>query len=265
MNSPLDTGYDAVKSIGELYDHVLPYAERADVEFYAEQATRAAGSVLEVACGTGRVLLPIARRGVSITGIDRSPAMLDRCRKRLAEEDEDVQRRVTLHQADMRDFDLAETFALAIVPFRPLQHLLTVGEQLSTLRSIHRHLDPGGHLVFDVFNPHIARLAGGATDEIQDTPEVALPDGSSFHRTGRVTAVRIGEQIGDSELVYYVTLPGGETERRVHEFQMRWYWRHEVEHLLERSGFALEAVFGNFDRSALSDESPEMIFVAEQR
>jgi len=265
VTTPLESGYDAVESMGELYDHVLPYAERADVEFYADEARKCGGSVLEVACGTGRVLLPIARRGVSITGLDGSPGMLERCRQRLSEEPDEVRRRVTLHQADMRDFDLSETFALGIIPFRPLQHLLTIGDQLSTLRSIHRHLDPGGRLIFDVFNPDITRLAAGAAEEREDTPETTLPDGSSFHRTNRVAALHIVEQISDAELIYYVTLPGGKTERRVHSFQMRWYWRFEVEHLLERAGFTLEAVYGNFDRSPLEDSSPEMIFVAEPR
>jgi len=251
--------------MGELYDHVLPYAERTDMGFYVDEAVASGGSVLEVGCGTGRVLLPIARRGVSITGIDQSPAMLERCRLRLSGEQEDVQRRVTLHQADMRDFDLSETFALAIVPFRPLQHLLEIGDQLSTLRSIHRHLDPGGRLVFDLFNPDMSRLVAGATEEAGDTAEIALPDGSSFHRTWKITGIHKVEQISDSELIYYVTTPSGETERRVHAFQMRWYWRYEVEHLLERAGFALEKVYGNFDRSLLTDTSPEMIFVAEPR
>jgi SAM-dependent methyltransferase len=251
--------------MGELYDHVLPYAGRADVGFYADEAAACGGSVLEAGCGTGRVLLPIARRGVSITGIDQSPLMLDRCRQRLSDEPEDVRRRVKLHQADMCDFDLGETFALAIVPFRPMQHLLTIGDQLSTLRAIHRHLDPSGRLIFDLFNPNIKRLAAGPSEESQDMTEITLPDGSSFHRTDRVKALHIVEQISEAELTYYVTMPGGETERRVHAFEMRWYWRFEVEHLLERAGFALEAVYGNFDRSALTDDSPEMIFVAEQR
>lgn len=251
--------------MAELYDHVVPYRDRADVGFYAEEAEKCGGAVLEVGCGTGRVLLPIARRGVSITGVDQSPAMLSRCRQRLAEESQEVQSRVNLQEADMRDFDLGMTFELAIVPFRPLQHLLTIGDQLSTLRSIHRHLDPGGHLVFDVFNPDISRLAGGATEEATDTAEVALPDGSTFHRTWRITAIHKVEQISDSEIIYYVTRPDGETDRRVHAFRMRWYWRFEVEHLLERSGFSLETVYGNFDRSELTDSSPEMIFVAERR
>ena len=70
--------------MGELYDLASPYVKRADLAFYLEEAEKSRGKVLEVACGTGRVLLPIARKGISITGIDQSPFMLERCHELLA-------------------------------------------------------------------------------------------------------------------------------------------------------------------------------------
>lgn len=264
MDTSSDPGYDSVRSIGELYDAVRPYRERNDVPFYVEEAVAAGGGVLEVGCGTGRILIPIARRGVSITGIDRSPAMLARCRRQVSSEPEEIRRRVTLYEADMRDFDLSESFAAAIIPFRPFQHLIETGDQLSTLRAIHEHLDPGGRLIFDVFNPDLSRIASGPTDETEDTAQTLLPDGRTFRRTGRVKAVHAVDQTLEAELIYYVTL-NGVTERLVHAFTMRWFTRFEVEHLLGRAGFSLEAIYGNFDRSALVDGSPEMIFIVERR
>lgn len=264
MDSSPGTGYDSVRSIGELYDAVRPYRERTDVPFYVEEAVAAGGGVLEVGCGTGRILIPIARKGVSITGIDGSPAMLARCRGQVSSEPEEVRRRVTLHEADMRDFDLGESFATAIIPFRPFQHLIETGDQLSTLRAIYEHLDPGGRLIFDVFNPDLSRIASGPTDETEDTSQTLLPDGRTFRRTGRVKAVHAVDQTLLAELIYYVTL-NDVTERLVHAFAMRWFTRFEVEHLLGRAGFSLEAIYGNFDRSALVDGSPEMVFIAERR
>ncbi|MEO7366685.1 MAG: methyltransferase domain-containing protein, partial [Gemmatimonadaceae bacterium] len=79
MNASGDSSYDSVSDIGELYDLASPYGNRRDVQFYIDEAVRSSGNVLEVGCGTGRVLLPTARSGISITGIDRSPAMLERC------------------------------------------------------------------------------------------------------------------------------------------------------------------------------------------
>ncbi len=264
MTPSLETGYDSIRSIGELYDLASPYSQRADVGFYMEEAIKSGGQVLDVACGTGRILLPMARKGISIIGIDQSPGMLERCHQMLDKEDESVRTRVQLEQMDMRNFNLDERFALATIPFRPMQHMVKVTDQLNTLRSVHRHLSPGGHLVFDVFNPDLARLAAGGSEEKEDTPERSLPDGRRVRRTGRVSAVHNLAQVSDVELIYYVTYPDGRTERLVQSFPMRWYMRYELEHLLERCGFGVKAVYGNFDRSELTDSSPEMIFVAER-
>jgi len=265
MNPHHDSSYDSVSNIGELYDLASPYGQRGDVQFYVDEALKSAGKVLEIGCGTGRVLLPIARRGISIVGIDRSPAMLERCYEMLALEDENVRRCVRLEQMDMRNFDLRDRFSLAIIPFRPFQHLLTVTDQLNTLRSIHRHMLRGGHLVFDVFNTDFKRIVAGPTGEQEDHPPTAMPDGRTARRTGKVSRVNATMQINDIELIYHVTDKDGNTEQMTMAFPMRWFGRFEIEHLLERCGFGLKTVYGNFDQSDLVDGSPEMIFVAERR
>ena len=264
MKQTDDSHYDSVEKIGELYDAVPLYTKRSDIAFYVEEAVKSGGAVLEAGCGTGRVLIPTARAGVDITGIDASIMMLDRCRVRLSAESEQVQRKVTLHEADIRDFDVGQTFSLATIPFRPFQHLLTVDDQMSALSSIHKHLKPGGRLIFDVFNPNFAALAAGARPETEEMPPTELPDGRICSRSGIVRAVHVSEQVSDISLVYYVTNPDGSKERVVHDFEMRWFFRYEVEHLLARTGFVLCAMYGNFDRSAFADSSPDMIFVAER-
>src|SRR3982751_3148243 len=178
--------YDSLEDLGLLYDHVGGYNERGDIGVYVEEAARVDGPILEVASGTGRVLIPIARTGKRIVGVERSRQMLDRCREKVAAERPAVRDRITLHEADMRDFDAGEKFALAIIPFRPLQHLTSIDDQLSCLDAIRRHLLPGGRLIFDVFNPDLARIAAASTEEFDDTPDTPLPDGSFFRRAGRL-------------------------------------------------------------------------------
>jgi SAM-dependent methyltransferase len=256
--------YDSLDDLGLLYDHVGGYTSRGDVGFYVDEAARVDGAILELASGTGRVLIPIARTGKRIVGVERSRQMLDRCREKVAAEPTAVRDRITLYDADMRDFDVGERFALAIMPFRPMQHLTSIDDQLSCLDAIRRHLVPGGRLIFDVFNPDLARIAAASTEEFDDTPDTALPDGSQFRRTGRLVAVHRLAQINDLELIYHVTPPSGATERRVHAFQMRWYLRVELEHLLARAGYTIESMWGNFDRSVLVDASPEIIVVARK-
>lgn len=257
-------GYDDVEEIGLLYDNVTLYNARHDVDFYVEEALGHGGRVLEVGCGTGRILIPAARQGAEITGLDKSPRMLAQCKARLSEEPPDVQHNVTLVQGDMRNFDLGRQFSIIMIPFRPLQHLVAVSEQISALRAMHHHLEPGGRLVFDVFNPKIQYLAEDNSREREDTAEVTLADGRSFRRTARVAAVHVADQYNEIELIYYVRGADGNTQRLVQGFPMRWYWRYEVEHLLARCGFRVKAIFGDFNRSPLTDVSPEMIFMAER-
>ena len=151
-------GYAEYGFTSEFYDHMEAYSSRPDVGFFVELAQESRGPVLEVGCGTGRVLIPTARAGVEIVGLDLSPSMLAVCREGLAAEPAEVQARVQLVEADMRDFDLGREFALATIPFRPFQHLTTVEDQIACLHAIHRHLRPGGRLVLDIFNPYLPAL-----------------------------------------------------------------------------------------------------------
>lgn len=245
-----------------LYDSVPAYSARRDVQFYVDEARSSGGPVLEVGCGTGRVLLPIARSGSTIDGLDASEAMLQRCAENLAREPDDVKRRVKLHRADARAFHLGARFDLVIAPFRVLQHLITGDDQLAFLASVARHLAPNGRLVFDVFNPNFAAMVGADGTEREDTPEQTLSDGGTLRRAGRVKRVRWTEQVSEVELIYYVRRNRAESERRlVQSFDMRWYVRAELVHLLERGGFAVQSLYGDFDRSPLTDASPEMIVV----
>ena len=257
--------YDAIPDFGDLYDAVPVYRTRGDVAFYVEEARSAGGPVLELGCGTGRILLPIARAGIEVTGIEGSTAMLARARAMLEREDADVRARATLHQGDARDFTLGRRFALIIAPFRILQHLTTIDDQLSCLAAIGRHLEPNGRLVFDVFNPHFSYLVRDRTAETEDTPRLTLPDGRTMRRASRVLRVRWHDQVSETELVYYVAPRAGAEEARfVQSFEMRWYLRDELTHLLARAGFRIDAFYGNFDRSPLTEPSPEMIVSARR-
>ncbi|HEY3279736.1 MAG TPA: class I SAM-dependent methyltransferase [Gemmatimonadales bacterium] len=254
------SSYDTIPDIGLLYDSVPLYAARQDVAFYVEEAEQVRGPVLELGCGTGRILLPLARAGHTVVGLDSSPPMLARCRERIAAEPAAVRGRITLHQHDVRDFDLGTTYPLVIAPFRVLQHLITIKEQLAFLAAVARHLAAGGRFIFDVFNPHFAKLTGADGVEREDTPQQSLPDGRSFRRAARVTRVRWADQVSEIELIWYVA-----ARRLVQTFDLRWYLRAELEHLLARAGFQARDVYGDFTRAPLVDGSPEQIVCAERR
>lgn len=256
---------DEYAGAAEFYDYVTPYATRGDVEFFVEEALAAKGEVLELGCGTGRILIPIARAGVSITGLDVSDSMLEQCRTKLLNEPRDVQARVTLVQGDMTTFDLRKQFALVTIPFRPFQHLLTVDDQLACLTRIHRHLTPGGRLILDLFNPSLDYLVNREIGvELPEGPPFTMPDGRQVERTFRIVAQDRFTQVNDIELIYNVT-GNGRSERQVHAFRMRYLFRYEAEHLLARAGFVVDRLYAGYDRSAYGSTYPgELIFIAKK-
>jgi SAM-dependent methyltransferase len=250
----------------EFYDYVNPYREREDVSFFVEVARDFPGPVLEIGCGTGRVLIPTARAGVEIAGLDASPQMLAVCERNLSREPESVRKKVTgLIEGDMRSFDLGREFSLVTMPFRPFHYLLSVEDQLSCLRSIRRHLAAGGRLILDLFNPSLPLPADQSLDEFGDEPEFTTGDGRRVLRRARIASRDYFRQITEHELIYYVTHPDGREERLVHRFSWRYVYRYEVEHLLARCGFSLEVMYADYDRSPFGSKYPgELISVARK-
>ena len=257
---------DEYAGAAEFYDYVVPYATRGDVEFYVDEALAANGPVLELGCGTGRVLIPIARAGVTIHGLDGSAAMLERCMKKLEAEPASVRSRVALHEGDMRSFKLQKQFALVTLPFRPFQHLLTVDDQLDCLRCVHSHLIDDGRVILDLFNPSLDMLVNRPLGvEMIEGPPFEMPDGRSVTRSFKVSNPDRFEQVNDIELIYDVTHQDGRKERQVHAFRMRYLFRFEAEHLLARAGFAVEQLYAGYDRSAYGSTYPgELIFIARK-
>ena len=257
-------GYEQYAAIADLYDHVVPYRTRTDIQFFVDAARESGGPVLEVGCGTGRVLIPTARAGIDITGLDRSTHMLAVARERLQSEPAVVQSRARLVEADMRSFELGGTFALVTVPFRPFQHLTTVEEQLSCLDSMRRHLRHDGTLILDLFNPSLELLARAVTqEEVGDEPDFTTPDGRHVRRRYRILQHDWQEQTNQVELIYYVTHPDGRQDRLVHAFPMRYVFRFEIEHLLARSGFTVRRIYADFDKRPYGSSYPgELIVVA---
>lgn len=256
---------DECAAIADLYDHVPLYRERPDVGFLVSAAREAGSPVLEIGSGTGRILIPTARAGLDIVGLDASPSMLAECRRRMQEEPAAVQARVELVQGDMRRFDLGRTFTLVTIPFRPFQHLLMVEDQLACLASISRHLRPGGKLILDLFNPSLDALANGALGRLVHEGEFSVPDGRRVTRRSRVESRDRFTQISQIELIYDVVHPDGRAERLVHAFGMRHLFRFEAEHLLARAGFEVEHLYSGYDKQPYGATYPgELIFVARK-
>ncbi len=259
------TGYQDLPLLAELYDLVIDYHKRADIEFYTDYCKKISGEILELGCGTGRILIPIAQSGQAITGLDLSENMLNQCRAKVSNQPPEVAERVRLVQSDMTRFKIDRLFDLIIIPFRPFQHILSTDDQIACLCSIHDHLTDTGQLIIDLFQVDMKIIANMELGkELENMPETDLADGRKLRRTHKFVAKHPAQQYNDIEIIYYLTGTDGQTERVVQAFPFRYYFRYEVEHLLARCGFRIVDLFGNMDRSPLTDGSPEMIFVAEK-
>jgi SAM-dependent methyltransferase len=225
------------------------------------------GPVLELGCGTGRVLLPLARAGFEIAGLDSAPHMIERCRAKLQAEPPEVRERVRLLVADMTSFELDRRFALITIPFAGFQHLRTVEQQLACLERCRSHLVPQGRLVLDLPNPDPAPPSHVRSDEPTDGEATAsLVDWTEGRRIRwwmTVVGYERSLQCTECEVTYEIIAADGWTRRVSETFPLRYVFRFELEHLLVRAGFRVAALYGDYDRSAFADDSPAMIVAAE--
>ncbi len=257
-------GYEWNESLTEIYDAFYDF--RKDIDFFVGYSRKTKGKTLELGCGAGRVLIPTAVAGCEITGLDIFPSMLKKCQEKIDRQPKKAQELIRIVEGDMVDFNADERFSLVTTPFRPFQHLISTEEQKSCLECVHRHLDKGGLLILDLFHPFLPALYDPKYQvETEDSAERKLPDGREIRCTQKSPVVHRNEQYLECEHIYHVSYPDGRKERHVHSFPFRYFFRYEVEHLLELSGFRVRELFGNFDRSSFSQDSPEMIFVAEKK
>jgi len=249
--------------IADYYDSTPIVMQRTrDVAFYVSQAKKYGEPVLELGCGTGRVATAIAEAGLQIVGLDLSEKMLERAVEKRAKMPPEAKARMHLLQGDMTRFDLGGKFRTILIPFRPFQHLLKTEEQLACLECVKEHLKPDGRLILDVFQTDAERMHDARYQQEMFLTEYDLADGRHVKLAERVAAFHRAEQKNDVEMIFQVKHKDGKEERLVMAWPLRYFFRYEVEHLLARCGFRVEAEYGDFDESALGDASPVMIFVA---
>ena len=250
---PLPTPFDDAA----LYDALFEDFD-FDRDFYLGLARGAGGPVLEVSCGTGRVLLPILEAGVDIEGLDLSAPMLERLEKKARARGLSPR----LHRGDMRGFVLPRRYALVIIPFNGFVHCLTTNDQLACLRACRVHLAPGGRLAFNTFFP-------GRGSE-PSTEGVPVLEGEGRHpASGR--AVRIYDtrtrdwvaQVQHSEIeIQELDAAGRVVASHRSTTDMRWTWKPELELLLEAAGFERHEISGGFGGEPPSAESGLLVVSA---
>ncbi|HEY7794969.1 MAG TPA: class I SAM-dependent methyltransferase [Gaiellaceae bacterium] len=230
--------YDA---IARLYD---PWSASVteDVEFYVEEAVASGGPVVELACGTGRIAVPIAKAGIRLIGVDGSAGMLEVAREYARVEG--VEELLDLRHGDLREPPVPERVPLVLIPFRSLLHMTTEADRLRALEAARKLLLPAGRLVFDVFAP--------SAEDVEDTHgrwlerEPGIFERADWDENERTLtlSVRRGEE-ASTMLLAWLSPPE---------------WRL----LLDRAGFDVEAQWGWFDRRPFAG-GEDVVFAARRR
>jgi ubiquinone/menaquinone biosynthesis C-methylase UbiE len=232
-----------------------------DIPFYMEYAKQCGGEVLELACGTGRVLIPLAKQGIIVTGLDASGEMLNIARKKIAV-DQEIETNIALINADMRTFNIKKEFSMIFIAFRSFQCLLTKEDQVACLRAVCKHLAVSGLFILDLFAPRHDLLA-----QVRRTFEL-----DKFHdEENDVYVTRRAEDKYDlarqtlhEDRFYEWIDKSGESHVQRWSFELSYLFKYEAELLLEKCGFRVEDVYGDFSKVPYDYYSGEQIFVTRK-
>ena len=241
----------------EFYDDF--YADVDDLDFYAGLARRAGGPVLEVMCGTGRILVPLARAGFGIIGIDANDRMLEVARRKLAKEPPEVQKRATLVKADARDFDLGKKFDLVILAFSSVNHLLSPDDQDRAMACLKRHMTENGLLAVASFIPRQEKLHSETLDK-----DVELPNGDLLIRYSTL-AIRPESGLIQVRYRWEVERAGALVRESESEFDLRLLKPNQLKALLEGAGFEIVERFGGYRGEPLDPKGDIVVFIARPR
>lgn len=238
--------------------------DQIDAAFYLELARQYGGPVLEIGCGTGRVLLPIARAGIAIDGVDNSGAMLRILHENILKEEAEVRDRISIHVGDMRDFHLNRKYRLITIPFRPLQLIYALDDQLRTLTSAAEHLAEEGVLALDVFHPKFDRLDQRIGEE-QLEAEWSPPSqpGVVIRRYFRKDSVDKIHQILRLTLIFRTLQSGCLVSEETEKLTMSYYTYPHLKALFRLAGLKVVAEYGSFAKTELSNNAEEMIFLVQ--
>ena len=234
----------------ELYDLFRGSDDFDEIGYYVDLALNREGNCLDVGCGTGRVLIPIAQEGVEITGLDNSTAMLNECRKRLSNEGI----KADLVEQDMTNFNCGRNFDLIIIPGGSFQLLDERDDAFAALRNLRENLEPEGLFAMSLFMPFY-EISHESLDGVWRLEKDERIEGSD-RRALCHSCIDLDrcENLMEVRHRFEVINAKGIAESSEIKFsRLRWYGKYEIQLLLERAGFSSVTVSGDFEDDVFRD------------
>jgi ubiquinone/menaquinone biosynthesis C-methylase UbiE len=248
------------RAIAEYYDFEYPHHEmlEQDVPFFLGQMPRRRRqTVLELAVGTGRAAIPVAQAGHRVVGVDFARDMLAIARRK-RDAVGITERELSLFHGDALRLDLRRRFDWVCVFFNTFLAFPSLADQDRLLDTVVRHLKRTGRLWIDIFQPDLARLAQEQSLAQEPFVFYVPPLGRTVFKATDIRRTP-HRQVQQVTFNYVWFDEAGARRRAATRFDMTWIFPRELQLLLERHGLRIERLFGNYDGSALNDDSPRMI------
>jgi len=260
-------GSETTDLVVKYYDEAFGISGEAEVAWYLSKAKASGGPVLDLACGTGRLALLLAREGFEVTAIDQSAGMLSLFREKLKVEPPAIARRVRIENRSMSNFALGTNFN-TIICCDSFFHNLSVDEEMSCLRRVARHLTPGGRFALNLPNPtcgYILKSAHSTGTEFEERGRYPLKDGSGTLLVEQaLTGNPLEQTIITTLRITRYDSSGKEVEEGESTWTSRYLFRWEAAHLLYRCGFEVESLVGDYKNGPVT-EGGQLIFQAKLR
>jgi SAM-dependent methyltransferase len=240
---------------GRRYD--VQFGAAYDVPFWLKQARKYGGPVLELACGTGRVAMPLAGEGFRVTGIDIADPMLAEARRKSA----GTGLCVEWIKADIRSFELGKRFGLVLIAANTLLHLLHIEDLEASLACVRQHLAPGGRFVIDVFVPDLDILRRDPAGRFSFS-EYRDPEDGGPTTVNESNVYDPATQI--NRVTLFRALPG-QVEEPLGELDLRMYFPQELDAYLKYNGFVIDGKFGNYDGTPFGSSATRQLIVCHVR
>lgn len=247
----------------KLYDADNRAVFSADIPFYLDRAKKLGGKTLELACGTGRITIPLAEEGITIWGLDYSSSMLEVMKAKVNKISEKSQQNIHTVLGDMTNFSLSEKFNLIFIPFRSFQSLETDEQALQCLSSVHQHLEDEGQFIINVFKPikEIGEWWINLNENLDF--ESILEGGEKVTRHSIKKAYDIDKRLLFTDFIYRL-YKSDELIGEYHDsIRLRYFYENDIKNLITSSGFTIDEEYGWYDGTPVN-EGKEFIFVCSK-
>ena len=253
MKEGLYEGLDA-----EFYDELLD-GEINDLPFWQALLKQFSGSFLEVACGTGRIMIPLLQAGLDIEGVDKSARMIDL----LSEKGRKLGLEINAMNQAMETLGLGKTFSLIFIPGFSLQMIDSRDALIQALHGFHKHLEPGGRLAVSLFFPW-EELEDDGPGGWRLRKKIKRADGSRLE-CRQSTRINTEEQSLTVKNRYTLLNPDREIVEEEHrDVKLLWFYPHEFHLLLDQSGFVLEETYSDYEFEPMDELTPHAVFLARK-